>query len=496
MALSSQWRHSSLLLLLQGTWPIPVYFVPCGLLSMASKRIFPLHLSPFEHYMFLDDSPQYPMTFVERYVFSGDLDRSAFERAFEEALARHPLLTARIQPAKAGRDCWVAGDTFPEIDWGNYDEPITLPTAGEFIDLRQEPGLRAWVRHDTQQAVLTLQFHHASCDGIGSYQFLGDLLQGYALRTGGEVAPLAELDRRTLKDRNRSGFEPLLTNDQMEHGWRELRKFMLRRILPVAPPRNRSDRQPPPPFPGIQSHVFDKDAYKAFRLACQRDGLTVNDALVTDLFLTMRDWNRSHGRYVVPGGLCVMVPMDLRQPHEPLRTACNCVTYALLRRRSGELQDERGVADFVRAEMTRLKSQRYFTGFAKLMVMARYNPRAARWVLRSNKCLASAILSNTGDPTKSFYLPLPRKSGLVQCGNLQLETIEGVPPLRKLTHVTMSIFTYRRDLRICLRCSPHYFSETDTQQFLDAYVNRLRRRIDHGGSPTNAEETSPAAALG
>ncbi len=441
---------------------------------MDTKRIFPLHLSPFEHYMFLDDSPEYPMTFVEQYAFSGAIDREAFERAYQEALDRHPLLSAVIRPAKANRDCWVAGQSRPAIDWGGLDDALTLPR-GEFINLREEPGLRVWFRHDDRRAVMTLQFHHATADGIGSYQFLGDLLQGYARRTGGSDVPdLVPLDPKSLRDRNRSGFEPLMTNDQMEYGYRELWEFMKRRIAPVAPPRDSAGRRPSAGFPGIRSYSFDKDAYKQLRLGCQREGLTVNDALVAELFLTLRDWNRANSRAILPRGLCIMVPMDLRRPDEPVRTACNCVTYALLRRTHKELQDASGVADFVRQEMTRLKTERYFTGFAKLMVMARWNPPMARLVLRSPKCFASAIVSNTGDPTKSFYAPLPRVGGRVQCGNLILESVSGVPPLRKNSRVTISIFTYLRELKICMRCSPHHFSEQGTQQLLDAFVARLQ----------------------
>ncbi|RMF38433.1 MAG: chromosome condensation protein [Planctomycetota bacterium] len=424
--------------------------------------------------MFLDDSPEYPMTFAEQYEFSGQIDRTAFEAAYQEALDRHPLLTAIIQPAKANRDCWVASPRRPQIDWGDWEAPITLPQ-GEFINLREDPGLRVWVRQDDQRAAITLQFHHATVDGIGSYQFLGDVLQGYARRTGGtDVPELVELDPKSLRDRNRSGFEPLMTNDQMEHGYRELWEFMKRRIAPVAPPADPAGRRPPPPFPGIRSYSFDKDAYKQLRLGCQREGLTVNDALVSELLLTLRDWNRQFGRHILPRGLCIMVPMDLRRPDEPLRTACNCVTYALLRRSHRELQDESGMADFVRQEMTRLKTERYFTGFAKLMVMARWNPKMAKLILRSPKCFASAIVSNTGDPTKSFYAALPRVGGRVQCGNLTLESVSGVPPLRKKSRVTISIFTYLRELKICMRCSPHHFSAAGTQQLLDAFVARLQ----------------------
>ncbi len=64
----------------------------------ASKRVFPLHLTPFENYMVADDRPEYPMTFIVEFEFDGQLDPPAFEAAIDDALQRHPLLRASSNP--------------------------------------------------------------------------------------------------------------------------------------------------------------------------------------------------------------------------------------------------------------------------------------------------------------------------------------------------------------------------------------------------------------
>ena len=89
--------------------------------------------------------------------------------------------------------------------------------------------------------------------------------------------------------------------------------------------------------------------------------------------------------------------------------------------------------------------------------------------------MTTAILSNTGDPTKQFYAQLPKEGQVLRCGNLLLEDVAGVPPLRPGTSVTISIFTYRRELKICMRCDPNQFSEQDTQQLLDTYIDKIVR---------------------
>ena len=71
-------------------------------------KLFPLHLTSFEHYMVVDDRPRYPMTFIVQLELSGELQSASFDDAIEKALKRHPLLTAVVGPGKSGKDCWIA----------------------------------------------------------------------------------------------------------------------------------------------------------------------------------------------------------------------------------------------------------------------------------------------------------------------------------------------------------------------------------------------------
>ena len=53
--------------------------------------------------MFVDDQPNYPMTFVVQLDFSGKIDRQLFQKAVDQAMERHPMLRAVVQPAKSSR---------------------------------------------------------------------------------------------------------------------------------------------------------------------------------------------------------------------------------------------------------------------------------------------------------------------------------------------------------------------------------------------------------
>ena len=449
-------------------------------------RTFPLHLTHFEKYMLNDDGAEYPMTFVVQFIFSGKIQRDALDSAYQLALKRHPLLRAVVQPAKRKSDCWVAYKGTQEISWGRIDEQLEFQ-AGQAIDLRQEPGVRLWVRQNDERAVLTGQFHHSTCDGIGSYQFLGDLLWFYARAVGAEgLEELPELDPMALRNRGIASYDPdkfRLPNGKFRNEWGEFFKLSFARVESI-----RSAKTPEHDsvtFPGIQSHAFSKSEYKQVRLAAQSVGQTTNEAILTALFEAVHQWNCDRIGRTHQQPLCVMVPMDLRENRVQPSSAMNCVTYALLRRSSEDLEHQQEFAETLAQEMTHLKQARHTTSLMNLIAASSKLPRVfTSFLLKRNRCLASAVLSNTGDPTRSFLADLPKERGVTKAGNLILEDIVGVPPMRRNTNVTMSIFTYRRSLKICLRCSPKLFSDQDAGDLLKLLVDKLWERVE--SSPPQA----------
>ena len=446
--------------------------------TQKKPRLFPLHMTSFEHYMFVDDRPAHPMTFVVQLRMSGQLDRQAFSDAVESSLARHPLLTAIIGQAKGGKDCWLkADDLKPSLNWGQIDDPIEFPD-GEYINLRKETGLRIFVRHDNENAVVTTQFHHAACDGIGSYQYLGDLLYEYAIRTGGRELPtLVDSPYKRLKERGHVSYNVkhfLKPNGKPQRMWDEALKFMKMTNVVLKP-----DRKKEPgfraPFPSIESHVFDKDQHKTLRHAAQAKGQILNDLLIEKLFLTLSQWESKSPRFSQRKHVCVMMPMNLRTPTDNDISACNAVSQSFIRYRRSDLKDDNTFRKMLGNELLKLKHDRSRIRFMHMITGAHfYYATTLKFCLDFKKCLATAILSNTGDPTKQFLTSFPKENGQLRCGNLLLTDVGGVPPIRPGTNVTISIFTYRRLLKICVRCDPNQFSKEDTRSLLQSYVENIQ----------------------
>lgn len=444
-------------------------------------RLFPLYLTPFEEYMLWDDRTDYPMTFVIKMEFDGKLNRAAITDALPKALSRHPLLQANIKPAKGNRDCWVAAvQPAVKISWGASDEPLDLPR-GEAIDLRQEVGLRVWIRTTEDRCVITTQFHHATCDGIGAYQMLGDWLWFYADLVGEPVdSSLPKFDPLQLRMRVKAAYnvERYRGKDgKIAYDRCEEMKMAMQTMQSLAPVRRcNPDAAPAPLFPGLCDFEFDKVRYKKLRHVAEARGQTTNELLIQQLFVSLNTWGENQGERHW-GQYCIMMPMDLRESDTQLSTAANLVTYALIRRRRSECIDSPELINSLAQELLKLKHARHKTTFMNLMV---FLSRFPIWLKRgfvSRRRLATAIVSNTGDPTKRFSVSFPSEKGLLRAGNLLLTDINGVPPMRNGTRLTISVFTYRRILKICLRCDPKHFTVADSQAFLAHYVASIDNAI-------------------
>lgn len=446
------------------------------------RRLFPMHLTPFECYMYFDDTPEYPMTYSAEMEFSGKIDRQAFEEAVAEALPRHPLLTAHIALGKRGRDCWIdSGGKRPTIDWGDLDEEFTLPQ-GEFIDITKEIGIRIWVRHNDERAILLIQFHHACVDGGGGYLFIGDMLWSYACRTSenpsGEQLPM---ESHLLKTRGRLSYK-----NQMIESWKglfkaeygELARILLKRVTPLRVPKERnSEQRKPMPFPGYCTHDFDKNEFRTIRLKAQERGQNGNDFLLEALFRFLEKWNREQSGSSRKCDVNILMPVDLRDGSDHNTPGHNCVSYWIVRRDGATIADPEKLNRSLRDEMIKVKNERYDTKFMNLVVRGQALPAAFKMFLKLKNCMATAVFSNAGDPTKRFRVVLPRKGGAITSGNLKLEHVRGVPPIRAKTRLAVSVCTYRKVLNLCVRCDPNHFSKEENQMIMDGYLEHIRQEL-------------------
>ena len=244
-------------------------------------------------------------------------------------------------------------------------------------------------------------------------------------------------------------------------------------------------------FPGFLSFSFARDEHQKLRDAANSRGVTPNDLLLRDLFLTLEDWNRLQGstmlrRLLKRPWLRVMMPTDLRSGDDYEMPAANLTGYTFLARTIRDCSLPSELLQSIRNETAMIKHRRSGTAFMDLVFVASQTPGLLRFFLSRNRCLATAVHSNAADPSRRFTAQLPRKLGQVVCGDLVLEEITGVPPLRAKTRATFSISQYNRRLAISLRCDPNLFRLKDTASLLGLYVERLRKSATIEGTESLA----------
>lgn len=444
-------------------------------------RIFPLHLSSIERFLLDDDRPSHPMAFVIEMDFKGVVETNVFDRAMVAALHRHPLLISRIGPAKNHDECWLKPDgMLPRVDVDNFDAPINLPNGQEWIDLRNEVGLRIWIRQGVDRSRIIFQFHHVCCDGIGAYRFIGDLLAYYAAGVDGvDVPEIPNIDLKRLRsraDRCRFLSRGSANSQLIKNSLKDCFNIIGKGCQPLAV-NPASKFEEPNPFPGLCSYNFSAKEFSQLRDVSKEMGLMLNDLLILELFQAMHCWNSEVSGREKNSKYRIMMPVDLRNTDDFETPAANVIGYTFVDRRAAELNDRDKLAAGIREETAGIKHNRVGERFNDMIAMGDNVRAFKKFAMRLPRALCTAVLSNIGDPSRRFLARFERSSGCVVAGNLILERISGFPPVRRKSRASFSIVTYRRELTIGLRCDPVEFSKSDTEQLLKLYVAALRKHL-------------------
>lgn len=434
--------------------------------------------------MLADDRSAYPMTHFIQLRLSGRLSTEAFIAATRDALDRHPLMRAIIAVRKSNRPCWIEAEGMePSFDCAPEGTPIRCD-GGEAIDPTREIGLRVWVRQGAERATVLMQFHHANIDGTGSYRFIGDILAGYGMRTGAAAnRPMyGDLDRHLLRNRTRHTLNLALGSARefrrraLRDGWR----VVSRMPACVAAPRGVAIPGRVPDFPGFVTHSFDRGDHHRLRDTAFRSGVCLNDLLLRDLFLTLARWNDRHRGPGHRRPICIMMPTDLRSAEDYLMPSANMTGYTFLSRSRRDLGCPDALLKGICEQTTAIKHERIGAAWADMAYGASTVRGLLPFLLSRNLCFATAVLTNIADPSRRFTATFARANRRVICGDMVLEGMTGVPPLRRNTRAVFSSSQYGDELTISLRCDPHYFRVDDARDMLEMYRLQLEHSAGMG----------------
>lgn len=441
----------------------------------------PLKLTPFEEYMFCDDRPDYPMTGFFRLRFSGKLNSDAMNSAIQQATARHPLLRSRVCRDRRQGLCWETDETIaiPLERW-SADSQNEYPTAA-FMDLTQNVGTRIWLVDHESRSDLVVQMHHACTDALGMCQFIDDLLILYARNVGqlSDNADLSPLDQQRLPLRNQFGLT-----------WKRLLRMLPRQILGLhivgkhfvrkaAPLGLLSVDQPlqqTTAFPSPCTTYFDRQITACILSETKRRRVTVNDLLARDLFLAIHEWRTQHGAELKDEWLRFFVPINQRTTEDETISAANIMSAVFLERNQRQLRDAESLLQSIQAEMQVHKRSQHGFLFIAAQALMKKMPRLRNRVIRRGKCVSSCVFTNMGIILSRT--PLPRREGKLTIGEIVLDRVDFVAPLRPLTAAAFCVYTYAGGLTVNLHFDPRSISRMHADELLELFRRKIHDSVN------------------
>jgi hypothetical protein len=430
--------------------------------------------------MVQDDRSSHPMTCGAEFTFQGRLDRKEFEWAVEQACGRHPLFCAHVESRCGQPWAWVAARDRPQVNWVGEGQAVDYERAAP-IDLARQLGLRIWVQERLAETRLLFDFHHACADGAGGLTFVEDLLTLYSAAIDGRLRgeDIPQVNQALLYRRGRFpralGFSCARLADECADV-RETCRFLTTRPEPLAQAADPAERARIASREGarrLSVRTFPREFLTELRSRAAACGATVNDLLLCALFMTLHEWNARRRCAEPRDWLRIVMPVNLRTRADLEMPAANRMSYAFITRRRTEMSQPATLLSSISAETTWIRKSNLPHRVLSKLSMFCALPSALRWILAPQRCLATAVLSNMGDPTRRFRSRFPRRQGCLVAGNVVLTGFSGITPLRPLTRAALFASTYGGRLSIAARFDPTCFNQADTQLFLEQFATHL-----------------------
>ena len=171
------------------------------------------------------------------------------------------------------------------------------------------------------------------------------------------------------------------------------------------------------------------------------------------------------------------MPINLRERGDDRMPAANRMSYAFLTRRASDGTDPQALLRSIQRETARIKRWNQGQVFLDSMAFTqRFIGRLPFRLLR-NACHSTVVLSNMGNLSRWLRADFPSEAGRLKVGDLVLEDLVGVPPLRAKTRAAFLISRYGRRMGLAVHCDPYLFRTEDGAALTGLFVNRLRDTI-------------------
>jgi hypothetical protein len=442
---------------------------------------FPLELSPMERFMLWTDSPSRPKVFRVTLCFLGLLNRERLEMSCRIALGRHPLLAAKVTGG-LGKETWTLD---PEQEFSNakcqvanrsFESDVTRDGL-ERIDLQKQAGFRYWLTEGGYEGgeEITVEFHHACCDGLGAQQFMSDWLSIYHQLTEGyspSSLVLSPCDLDALVDRGK--FE----RSKDAKGLSVWKKFLLAyRFHALLPKPIRGLAHPSASHQAgeVREHLMRFTLSNESAAQIDRDlqdtRMSLHDELSSRMLCFLSKWQTDRG-LSSSTRLRLMIATDHRTRSQWRATALNRIGFAFVSSDCRTCQTVSSARHEAASQLAAIKFHKLGLDFVEPLALVARWPRLSLPILRLQRCWTSVVFTYMGDVDLRLSRVLPKESNGIRVGDVVLATIFGVPPIQNQTNVGLGVCRFGNRVRIGLRL---YGDETFAQEFASQWQAFLER---------------------
>jgi hypothetical protein len=255
------------------------------------------------------------------------------------------------------------------------------------------------------------------------------------------------------------------------------REFLLRRPAPLASPLGTIDEaMPPPVFPTPLVSQFDAIETGRILATSKGQGVTVNDLLVRDLFLAVGTWRKKWHLGSDRDWLRFSIPINLRTSADGQMPMSNSVSSVFLDRRGDDFYDTDRLLAGIHRQMGLIKRLRLQYTFILSLGVSRWLPGGIARGTQADRCPLTSWVSNLGNVLSQT--PLPRRDDRIIAGNVVLESVDYVIPLRPHVHAAFCVYTYAGRLRVLMHFDPRAIDDDKARELLDTYLQQVRQTIE------------------
>ena len=228
-------------------------------------------------------------------------------------------------------------------------------------------------------------------------------------------------------------------------------------------------------------------------------GVQLNDLLLREMVLSILDWQAEQGRAAPRGGaIRITMPVNLRSEGHRRLPAANVLSYGFLHSRPGEWSDPQSLLASIAGQTRAIVDQGWPQVFLTGLGIAQQAPGLLPLILSLSRSFATLVFSNLGDVVRRMRFRPPLFGGKLTAGNLTLERITLVPPVRPGTRLAMAAAIYNGTLSLSTQGCPRTLGLAGAEMFQSLFARRLARLAElpqplPASSPVALQPTGPTA---